>query len=61
MASATTKTAGDIFEPMVEEGGVELERSFSDLVLSGLIAGLDIGFGPSRWRLWPAVSMPFSM
>ncbi len=46
MPSATEKTAPDIFEPMVEEGGVELERSVGDLILSGLIAGLDIGFGP---------------
>ncbi|GAC1333348.1 MAG: formate/nitrite transporter family protein [Chloroflexota bacterium] len=46
MTSATTKSAPDVFEPIVEQGGDELERSLLDLVLSGLIAGLDIGFGP---------------
>lgn len=46
MASATDKSAPEVFEPLVQEGEDELQRSFPDLVLSGLIAGLDIGFGP---------------
>lgn len=43
--SAAKKQPSDIFEPLVEEGGHELERSLPDLILSGFIAGLDIGFG----------------
>ncbi len=35
-----------IFEPMVERGEVELQRPIVDLAVSGLIGGLDIGFGP---------------
>jgi len=35
-----------VFEPMVERGQVELQRPIVDLVVSGLIGGLDIGFGP---------------
>lgn len=46
MAELTQKSSPQVFAPMVEEGEQELERSVSDLALSGLIAGLDIGFGP---------------
>jgi len=46
MTSATKKSPTEIFEPIVEEGAQELQRSVPDLILSGLIAGLDIGFGP---------------
>jgi len=46
VGSATKKSAPQVFEPLVEEGGIELQRSTPDLIFSGLIAGLDIGFGP---------------
>lgn len=46
MESATRKSAPEVFEPLVEKGGGELQRSVPDLIFSGLIAGLDIGFGP---------------
>ncbi|MBV9280285.1 MAG: formate/nitrite transporter family protein, partial [Chloroflexi bacterium] len=36
----------EVFEPLVREGAGQLQRSSWDLALSGLIAGLDIGFGP---------------
>lgn len=35
-----------IFEPLVKQGEVELQRPLLTLILSGFIAGLDIGFGP---------------
>ena len=38
--------AQHIFEPLVKQGEVELQRPLLTLILSGLIAGLDIGFGP---------------
>lgn len=44
--TAKDQSVPEIFEPLVEEGEVELQRSLLDLALSGLIAGLDIGFGP---------------
>lgn len=40
------ESAQDTFEPLVEEGEQELQRALPDLIVSGLIAGLDIGFGP---------------
>lgn len=42
----TDSSAQEIFDPLVEEGEKELQRSLPDLMVSGLIAGLDIGFGP---------------
>src|SRR5205085_10785220 len=44
--AAQEPTAPEIFEPLVKAGEVELQRGPKDLALSGLIAGLDIGFGP---------------
>jgi formate/nitrite transporter FocA (FNT family) len=39
-------TAAETAEAVSREGGHELRRHTLDLALSGLIAGLDIGFGP---------------
>jgi formate/nitrite transporter FocA (FNT family) len=36
----------EVFDPLAEQGEEILQRSTFDLSLSGLIAGLDIGFGP---------------
>lgn len=36
----------EVFDPLAEEGEDILRRSVFDLSISGLIAGLDIGFGP---------------
>src|SRR5918912_171732 len=44
--AAQEPTAPEIFEPLVKAGEVELQRGPKDLVLSGFIAGLYIGFGP---------------
>lgn len=44
--SAHDKSVPDVFEPIVAQGATELERTALDLAFSGLIAGLDIGFGP---------------
>ena len=46
MATAQEMSAQEIFEPLVEEGEGQLQRSALDLAISGSIAGLDIGFGP---------------
>lgn len=43
---AADRSAQEVFEPLVAAGEAELQRSLPDLLLSGLIAGLDIGFGP---------------
>lgn len=40
------RSAQQVFEPLVEAGEAELQRSWPDLAVSGFIAGLDIGFGP---------------
>jgi formate/nitrite transporter FocA (FNT family) len=60
VAASKQQEAQDIFEPIVEEGKTELERPFADLVVSGLIGGLGIGFGPvtvavvaGRLSTWP--------
>ena len=44
--TGSSPSAQDIFEPLVRDGEAELQRSTPDLIVSGLIAGLDIGFGP---------------
>jgi formate/nitrite transporter FocA (FNT family) len=44
--SGKHESVHDVFDPLAEEGQDILERSALDLTLSGLIAGLDIGFGP---------------
>ncbi len=46
MSAVEEKSAQEVFEPLVEAGEAELQRSLPDLALSGLVAGLDIGFGP---------------
>lgn len=51
MATAKQQSAAEIYEPLVERGEQELARSTPDLILSGLIAGLDIGFGPLAMAL----------
>jgi formate/nitrite transporter FocA (FNT family) len=44
--SGKHQSAAEVYRPLVEEGQGQLERPWLDLSLSGLIAGLDIGFGP---------------
>jgi formate/nitrite transporter FocA (FNT family) len=44
--SGKHQSVGDVYTPLVEKGQGQLERPLFDLVLSGFIAGLDIGFGP---------------
>src|SRR5579859_7863651 len=44
--SESGDSAQQVFEPLVAKGEAELQRSLPDLIISGLIAGLDIGFGP---------------
>jgi formate-nitrite transporter family protein len=39
------QSASEVYEPLVAKGEGELQRSTLDLAFSGLIAGLDIGFG----------------
>lgn len=46
MSAVEERSAQEVFEPLVEAGETELQRSPLDLGLSGLVAGLDIGFGP---------------
>ncbi len=46
MAVSTQREEQEAFEPLVAEGEVELQRPINDLLVSGLIGGLDIGFGP---------------
>ena len=46
MAVNKQQEVQDVFEPLVEEGEAELQRPLLDLTISGLIGGLDIGFGP---------------
>ncbi len=46
MAVSKQREEQQIFEPMVERGNAELQRPIVDLTVSGLIGGLDIGFGP---------------
>jgi len=46
MAESKQREEQQVFEPMVERGEVELQRPILDLTVSGLIGGLDIGFGP---------------
>lgn len=43
--SGKHQSPSEIFQPIVEEGEGQLRRSALDLSISGLIAGLDIGFG----------------
>ncbi len=42
---ATSKTAGEILEAVVEDGQKELERANAGLAFSGFAAGLNISFG----------------
>ena len=42
---ATTKTAGEILETVIEDGEKELERANAGLAFSGLAAGLNLSFG----------------
>ena len=42
---ASTKTAGEILETVVEDGQKELERASAGLAFSGLAAGLNLSFG----------------
>jgi formate-nitrite transporter family protein len=44
-AQNTEESAADIYRPLAEEGEQHLDRTSWDLMLSGLIAGLDISFG----------------
>jgi formate/nitrite transporter FocA (FNT family) len=44
--SGKHQSVNEVFQPLVEEGQGQLQRPVPDLLLSGLIAGLDIGFGP---------------
>jgi formate/nitrite transporter FocA (FNT family) len=44
--SGKHESATDVYQPLVEKGASQVERPLIDLGLSGLIAGLDIGFGP---------------
>ncbi len=46
MAASKNEDVQDVFEPLVKEGEAELQRSALDISISGLVAGLDIGFGP---------------
>lgn len=44
--SGKDEKVSQVYAPMAEAGVEEVERSSLDLAISGLIAGLDIGFGP---------------
>lgn len=44
--SGKQESASDVYRPIAEQGQGTLRRSSLDLALAGLIAGLDIGFGP---------------
>ncbi|MGH2442281.1 MAG: formate/nitrite transporter family protein [Chloroflexota bacterium] len=44
--SGKHQTVAEVYDPLAEAGQDHLQRSNIDLALSGLIAGLDIGFGP---------------
>jgi formate/nitrite transporter FocA (FNT family) len=44
--SGKHQSVQEVFDPLAEEGQDILRRSVFDLSISGLIAGLDIGFGP---------------
>ncbi|MFC6835702.1 formate/nitrite transporter family protein [Halomarina ordinaria] len=46
VAAGEQTSAADILESLIETGRSEMERETSGLLLSGLSAGLDIGFGP---------------
>lgn len=43
--SGKHETVSEVYDPLVAKGEGQLQRSTLDLSLSGLIAGLDIGFG----------------
>jgi formate/nitrite transporter FocA (FNT family) len=46
MDSGKRQSVPEVYDPLAQKGEGQVTRSSFDLALSGLIAGLDIGFGP---------------